>query len=166
MHKDSSLLEDNDLTRLEENKLIDKVALVLRNAILKMEKLPSKIKATTGKPVSKHIAEFLLNVEENDNNLLQDDDKPKDDDDNENDSSDEDDYNYQDASVGCALMNATTTASQIVHMTSGRVREIGYLKTGLPEMLVFLTLLALVLFNYCKEILMAPRFIALDTGKG
>ncbi|XP_074115522.1 uncharacterized protein LOC141538105 [Cotesia typhae] len=46
MHKDCSLLEDNDLTRLEENELIDKVALVLRNTILKMDKLklPSKIK--------------------------------------------------------------------------------------------------------------------------
>ncbi|KAG8173987.1 hypothetical protein JTE90_029413 [Oedothorax gibbosus] len=46
MHKDCSLLEDNDLTRLKENEVIDKVALVLRNAILKMDKLklPSKIK--------------------------------------------------------------------------------------------------------------------------
>lgn len=46
MHKDCSLLEDNNFTRLEENELIDKVALVLRNTILKMDKLklPSKIK--------------------------------------------------------------------------------------------------------------------------
>ncbi|KAL3267130.1 hypothetical protein HHI36_011270 [Cryptolaemus montrouzieri] len=45
MHKDCSLLE-NDLTQLEETDLIDKVALILRNTILKMEKtkLPSKIK--------------------------------------------------------------------------------------------------------------------------
>lgn len=46
MHKDCSLLEDNDLRRLEENEVIDKVALVLRNTILKMDKLKlsSKIK--------------------------------------------------------------------------------------------------------------------------
>lgn len=34
MHKDCSLLEDNNFTRLEENELIDKVALILRNTIL------------------------------------------------------------------------------------------------------------------------------------
>ncbi|GBP86801.1 hypothetical protein EVAR_99881_1 [Eumeta japonica] len=46
MHKDCSLLEDNYLRRLEENEVIDKVALVLRNTILKMDKskLSSKIK--------------------------------------------------------------------------------------------------------------------------
>ncbi|CAG5071463.1 Protein of unknown function, partial [Cotesia congregata] len=45
IHKDCSLLE-NDFTRLEEDNLIDKVALTLRNAILKIEKskLPLKIK--------------------------------------------------------------------------------------------------------------------------
>ncbi|CAF4875158.1 unnamed protein product [Pieris macdunnoughi] len=45
IHKDCSLLE-NDFTKLEEDNLIDKVALTLRNAILKIEKskLPSKIK--------------------------------------------------------------------------------------------------------------------------
>jgi len=46
---------------------------------------------------------------------------------------------------GCALMNATTTASQIARLTSGRVREVTYLKTGLPEMHVFSMLLAHVL---------------------
>lgn len=46
MHKDCSLLEDNDLRGLEENEVIDKVALILRNTILKMDKLKlsSKIK--------------------------------------------------------------------------------------------------------------------------
>lgn len=39
MHKDCNLLEDNDLTRLEENELIEKAALLLRNTILKMDKL-------------------------------------------------------------------------------------------------------------------------------
>jgi len=47
--------------------------------------------------------------------------------------------------VGYALINATTTATQTARMTSGRVREIPYLKTGLPEMLIFSMLLALVL---------------------
>lgn len=46
IHKDCSLL-DNDLSKLEENDLIDKVALMLRNSILKIDKLklPSKIKS-------------------------------------------------------------------------------------------------------------------------
>lgn len=45
IYKDCSLLED-DLSKLEENDLIDKVALILRESILKIEKskLPSKIK--------------------------------------------------------------------------------------------------------------------------
>lgn len=45
IHKDCSLVED-DLSQLEENDLIDKVALILRNTILKIEKtkLPSQIK--------------------------------------------------------------------------------------------------------------------------
>lgn len=59
--------------------------------------------------------------------------------------------NISPVQVGCALMNATTTTSQIVHMTPGKVREIGNLKTGLPEMLVFLTLLDLVLLLFCFE---------------
>jgi len=37
--------------------------------------------------------------------------------------------------VGCALMNATTTASQITRMTSGRIREITYPKPGRVKML-------------------------------
>lgn len=45
IHKDCSLL-DEDFTKLEEDNLIDKVALTLRNTILKIEKfkLPPKIK--------------------------------------------------------------------------------------------------------------------------
>lgn len=44
IYKDCSLLDD-DLIKLEEDDLIDKVALILRNTILKIDKskLPSKI---------------------------------------------------------------------------------------------------------------------------
>jgi len=48
-----------------------------------------------------------------------------------------------------ALMNATTTASQTARMTSGRVREIIYPKTGPVKMHVFSMLLALVLHGVC-----------------
>ncbi|GFU62122.1 hypothetical protein TNCV_2772681 [Trichonephila clavipes] len=38
MHKNSNLWEQGDLKNLEEYDLIDKVALILRSAILKMDK--------------------------------------------------------------------------------------------------------------------------------
>ncbi|GFX48533.1 hypothetical protein TNCV_584321 [Trichonephila clavipes] len=46
MHKNSNLLEQEDLKTLEENDLIDKVALILRSTILKMDKttLPAVMK--------------------------------------------------------------------------------------------------------------------------
>ncbi|GFX70022.1 hypothetical protein TNCV_340491 [Trichonephila clavipes] len=46
MHKNSNLLEQEDLKKLEENYLIDKVAFILRSTILKMDKttLPAVIK--------------------------------------------------------------------------------------------------------------------------
>ncbi|GFW12255.1 hypothetical protein TNCV_5112001 [Trichonephila clavipes] len=46
MHKNSNLLEQEDLKKLEENDLIDKVAFILRSYILKMDKttLPSVMK--------------------------------------------------------------------------------------------------------------------------
>ncbi|KAF9405289.1 hypothetical protein HW555_013919 [Spodoptera exigua] len=40
-----------------------------------------------------------------------------------------------DSLVRCALMNATTTASQVARMISRGVTEMAYLKTGLPEIL-------------------------------
>ncbi|CAH1109226.1 unnamed protein product [Psylliodes chrysocephalus] len=47
MHMDSNLIEENDLTDLEENDCIEKVALILRKTILNINKfkLKSKIKA-------------------------------------------------------------------------------------------------------------------------
>ncbi|GFV16755.1 hypothetical protein TNCV_4419421 [Trichonephila clavipes] len=46
MHKNSNFLEQEDLKKLEENDLIDKVALILRSTILKMDKttLPTVMK--------------------------------------------------------------------------------------------------------------------------
>ncbi|GFV05785.1 hypothetical protein TNCV_5035241 [Trichonephila clavipes] len=46
MHKNSNLLEQEDLKTLEENDLIDKVAFILRSTILKMDKttLPAVMK--------------------------------------------------------------------------------------------------------------------------
>ncbi|GFU73163.1 hypothetical protein TNCV_1268031 [Trichonephila clavipes] len=46
MHKNSNLLEQEDLKNLEENDLIDKVAFILRSTILKMDKttLPAVMK--------------------------------------------------------------------------------------------------------------------------
>ncbi|GFV35002.1 hypothetical protein TNCV_4259421 [Trichonephila clavipes] len=46
MHKNSNLLEQEDLKKLEENDLIDKVAFILRSTILKMDKttLPAVMK--------------------------------------------------------------------------------------------------------------------------
>jgi len=37
--------------------------------------------------------------------------------------------------VGCALVNATTTASQTARMTSGSQRDVTYPKTGRTKML-------------------------------
>ncbi|GFT65290.1 uncharacterized protein TNCV_1559391 [Trichonephila clavipes] len=46
MHKNSNLLEQEDLKKLEENDLIDKVAFILRSTVLKMDKttLPAVMK--------------------------------------------------------------------------------------------------------------------------
>ncbi|GFV16744.1 hypothetical protein TNCV_4419311 [Trichonephila clavipes] len=46
MHKNSNFLEQEDLKKLEENDLIDKVAFILRSTILKMDKtaLPAVMK--------------------------------------------------------------------------------------------------------------------------
>ncbi|GFU57923.1 hypothetical protein TNCV_3145081 [Trichonephila clavipes] len=46
MHKNSNLLEQEDLKKLEENYLIDKVAFIRRSTILKMDKttLPAVMK--------------------------------------------------------------------------------------------------------------------------
>ncbi|GFW61795.1 hypothetical protein TNCV_1471171 [Trichonephila clavipes] len=46
MHKNSNLLEQEDLKKLEENDLIDKVAFIRRSTILKMDKttLPAVMK--------------------------------------------------------------------------------------------------------------------------